>query len=188
MRALIKVLVMPVILLVITDVVNAQINRFAPGDSIRFTLKESPALTYYGSVDSLGSNLVYIRSKGTPRSAIFLAEFDQAEVHHVKNKGLQGALIGAGSGALLWGFVAMSEDRTCSGDEFICVDPLSKGQLFIGGAAIGAVGGGFLGFLVGAFSKEEKWRPITIETAPTPVTFRVESASHYAGIKFRVRF
>jgi hypothetical protein len=70
----------------------------------------------------------------------------------------RGFLIGAGVG-LVGGLLAIN-----SGDGSACRGSANYGELCAISVAATTVGGGFLGLLVGALVRTERWTPLSLET------------------------
>jgi hypothetical protein len=150
---------------------DAQMNRLEIGDRVRVTAPfVNPMERIKGTVSEMsGSVLVLSKSD----SLIYISDslIQNLEVSTGKKRVVgRGALIGAVTGAMLFGAIWAINNDVCGPVEINCSSARSNGSAFVSGGSTGLVGGILVGAIAGFFIKIDDW-----ERAPVRMAIGVSS-------------
>ena len=96
-----------------------------------------------------------------PLKSVQRLEISQGRRADTWRGALIGALVGIAAGTVV-GLAAGSDDCPRTGlAAFGAVDCFTRGEAAAGGAAVGAIGGGVIGLLIGSSRKSERWRTVS---------------------------
>ena len=131
-------------------------------------------LVYEGTVIETAPGHLRLAQAGREPMAILWSDVEELHVATKTRRWKEGGLIGAAGGGLLIGLVAEELEscflRTTCDDQF-------HTETFLQGLAIGALGGGVAGVIVGSLVKQTHWTPImspSNASVPGQWTFGVE--------------
>jgi hypothetical protein len=167
----------------------SQVTDVTKGDKIRVTYFDGNKITRIkGQLQNVDSDsLRLIKEDSTlplPLSSIKRVEVSTGQ----RTWGGRGAAIGAISGGVLFGMVAMSSDESCGPDDPWCIDLFSTGESFLAGFAIGAAGGALTGLIIGGLTESDRWEKVSLELAFDPITLHTVNNSNNYALKFRWSF
>lgn len=163
-----------VIIVAGSGTVFGQLQNLKQGDSIRISAPTLADSLLYGTLDSYDTNWILMMDIDTADpQRIYLQNISSLEFAHEKSRAGKGTLIGAGAGALLMGMVGLLSYKSCNPERdpgdfewFSCSSlNFSRGELFLGGAALGLLPGALIGAIIGSTEKYTKWQNIDLGNA-----------------------
>ena len=168
-----KILILAVILMgwLLLDpaIAFAQDLKVQPGDKIRVTYVGVVTTKTSGIMQGVSDDSLEIL-KGDATMALALSSIRRLDISMgQKRRTGRGAWIGALTGGLLVGLIAMASDTECTSDDDWCIDFFSPGEAFGGGFLVGALGGTLVGVAVGSVIKTDRWKQVPLDTAFDPV-------------------
>lgn len=150
---------------------DAQINRLEIGDRVRVTAPfVDPMERIKGTVSEMSGSVLVLSKRD---SLIYISDslIQNLEVSTGKKRVIgRGALIGAVTGAMLFGAIWAINNDVCGPVEGNCSSARSNGSAFVSGGSTGLVGGILVGAIAGFFIKIDDW-----ERAPVRMAIGVSS-------------
>ena len=136
--------------------------------------------SFVGKVDAMDRGALTLIEDWTPHPiAIPTASITRVEISSARRRHAgKGALIGAGTGALL-GLLASSGDTGCG---LVLYEPCTTGRLARNVVVI-AASAGLWGSLIGALVVSEDWREASVEDVRSPKQVRVSIAPVRRGAR-----
>ena len=166
----------------------AQIKRVNIGDKVGITAPSVSADRITGELLRMTPAQIRVRHEYSRIRwrDIPISSISKFEVKKTVRQTGRGALIGAGIGSLTLGLIAMTGTNTCSEDDWVCFE-MGAGELFLGGAAIGALSGAAIGAIVGSTKKKERWKRIPLEITTASFNVHLQERQYVTGIKLKWR-
>lgn len=153
---------------------EAQVQRLEVGDKVRVTAPFIDPMTRIKGTISEMSGTVLVLSKKD--SLIYISDslIQNLEISTGKKRVVgRGSLIGAVTGAMLFGAVSAIRNDICGPSEVGCSSARSNGAAFLSGGTTGLLTGIVAGAITGFFIKIDDWEraPVrfTIGAIPTDV-------------------
>lgn len=167
---------------------SGQSDQIKAGDKIRITYTGGLTSRITGNMQAItDDSLRFVANDSTmvlPLSSIKRLDVSVGK----KTNGGRGAAIGAVTGGLAFGLVAMASDGSCSSDDGWCMDLFSPGESFVLGFIPGAAGGALIGLVIGGSTKTDKWKEVPLKAALRPLSIgQIKDVQKY-GITLRWSF
>ncbi len=163
-------LVVLFVMFTLSKITFAQVNTLKKGDRIKLSAPSVSKKPLVGTFMTRSNTLtVLYRSKDDSTYYIINTLIDRIYISSGKKRNTgRGALIGAVSGGLILGITASVTNSEIETK----IDPDISGgfEYVVVGAAIGILGGGAVGAIIGAINQTEQWErmPVQISMGITP--------------------
>jgi len=148
-------------------------GQVAPGSRIRVRFDSTPQQTLVGTLDSIGSTSLSVRTDALtavtiPREAIRTLEVSTGR----HSKGSTGAAVGGVTGVIAGSIAGFMAEQECTpGWESLC--EVGDAAQVLGRAVLGGLVGAGVGWLIGAQFHDDGWRPVSVPRVEvTPVSSR----------------
>lgn len=172
---------------------QAQIDSLKKGDRVKLIAPSVSGKALIGNIVMRSPSVTYLfrfRDDSTyhiPNSSIEHLSISRGK----KRRTLRGAVIGAASGGLLLGIVAVAtnpEPDPCDEDPyFLCgAFEFSDTEAFGIGALVGGVVGAAAGAIIGTFVRADRWERVSLDISMGGMPFYKEEYSLHPIVSFQI--
>lgn len=168
---------------------DAQITRLEVGDRVRVTAPfVDPMTRIKGTVSEMSGSVLVLSRKD---SLIYVSDslIQSLEISTGKKRVVgRGLLVGAVTGAMIFGAIAAINNNACGPEEGSCSSERSNGDAFVSGGTTGLLVGTVAGAITGFFIKIDNWEraPVRLAIGVAPTKTDVDQWSMKPNISFRI--
>lgn len=153
---------------------GAQVTRLEVGDKVRVTAPFiDPMERIKGTISEMSGSVLVLSNRD---SLIYISDslIQNLEISTGKKRVIaRGSLIGAVTGAMVFGAIAAIRNDVCGPTEVNCAASRSNGSAFLSGGTTGLLSGIVAGAITGFFIKIDTWERaparLAIGVAPTRI-------------------
>ncbi len=154
---------------------SAQVQRLEVGDRVRVTAPfVDPMERIKGTISEMSGSVLVLSNKD---SLIYISDslIQSLEISTGKKRVIgRGSLIGAVTGAMVFGAIAAIKNDVCGPSEVNCSASQSNGAAFVSGGTTGLLSGIVAGAITGFFIKIDVWERTPVRMAIGAVPNRTD--------------
>lgn len=171
------------------SIVHGQIKRLEIGDRVRITAPfVDPMERIQGTISEMSGSVLVLSNED---SLIYISDslIQNLEISTGKKRVVgRGLLIGAVTGAMIFGAISAIRNDACGPVENNCSAAQSNGSAFVSGGTTGLLSGIIAGAVTGFFIKIDTWEraPARLSVGMVPVKTKIDEWAMKPNVSFRI--